>query len=80
MTNEVTVRRIQSENDLDNLQWICLEGSIEGVPQVTIRRSIHAAALASGDLTLSVEKAELIADVERAYICWQAVQRALTEL
>jgi hypothetical protein len=71
----ISVACIQSDHT-----WIVLEGSIEGIPQVTHRRSIHAAALASGALILSTEKAELIAEVERAYIRWQAVQRALAEL
>lgn len=71
----ISVRVVESDHT-----WIVLEGSVEGVPQVTHRRSIHAAALASGDLILANEKAELVAEVERAYIRWQAVQKALEEL
>lgn len=63
-----------------NTTWVVLEGTIEDFPQVTMRRSIHAAALASGDLTLSAEKSALIADVEAAYIRWKAVQEALAQL
>lgn len=71
----VSVACIQSDHT-----WIVLEGSIEGCPQVTHRRSIHAAALASGGVVLADEKAELTAEVERAYIRWQAVQEALKDL
>jgi hypothetical protein len=71
----ISIKVVESDHT-----WIVLEGSVEGFPQVTHRRSIHAAALASGDITLADEKAKLIADVETACIRWLAVQKALNEL
>ena len=61
-------------------QWVVLEGSIDGCPQATQRRSITAASLAAGTVLLADEKATLIADVTAAYNNWQAVQAALSQL
>jgi hypothetical protein len=76
----VSVKRVLIGNDHDDAKWIVLEGSIEGCPQVTKRRTVNTAALVSGDLTLAAEKAQLIADVEEYYARYQAVQAALEQL
>jgi hypothetical protein len=76
----VTVKRVTIGNDHDDTKWLILEGSIEGCPQVTKRRTINTAALVSGYLTLANEKTQLIADVEEYYARYQAVQAALQEL
>ncbi len=76
----VQVKRILLGNDHDDSKWLVLEGSIDGVPQVTKRRAINTAALASGDLSISIEKALLIADVEEYHSRFLALQDALKEL
>lgn len=76
----ITVKRILLGNDHDDSKWLVLEGSIEGVPQVTKRRTINTAALVSGDLNVSDERAKLVADVEEYYARWLAVQSAIKEL
>jgi hypothetical protein len=76
----VKVRRILIGNDHDDTKWIVLEGFIDGIPQVTKRRTINTAALVSGHLTLEGEKAQLIADVEEYYTRFMAVQVALKDL
>ena len=76
----VTIKRVLLDTDHDNQKWLVLEGSIDGCPQVTKRRTINTAALVSGDLTLANEKAQLIADVEEYYARFQAVQAALEQL
>ena len=58
-------------------EWVVLEASIDGAPAATQRRSISAAALAAGSLTLADEKAALMTDVQAAYTRWLAVQQAL---
>lgn len=67
-------------NDHDDTKWIVLEGSIDGCPQVTKRRSINTAALVSGDLDVSQERAQLVADVEEYHARWLAVQSAIKDL
>lgn len=74
------IKRVLIGNDHDDAKWVVLEGSIEGVPQITKRRTINSAALASGDTTLAAEKAALEADVTEYLARYQAVQVALTEL
>jgi hypothetical protein len=74
------VRRILSGDDLQDAQWIVLEGYIDGCPQVTTRRSINTSALVSGDLSLETEKAKLIADVNDNYARYLAVQQALSQI
>lgn len=76
----VSVKRVLIGNDHDDAKWIVLEGSIDGCPQVTKRRTINTAALVSGDLTLAGEKAQLISDVEEYYARFQAVQASLADL
>lgn len=76
----ISVKRIMLGNDHDDAKWLVLEGSIDGIPQVTKRRTINTAALVSGDLTIAAEKAALIADVEEYHARFLAVQAALTEL
>jgi hypothetical protein len=74
------VRRILSGDDLQDTQWIVLEGYIDGCPQVTTRRSISTSALVSGALSLEAEKAQLIADVNDNYARYLAMQAALLSL
>jgi hypothetical protein len=76
----VKVQRVLLGNDHDDAKWLVIEGSIEGVPQVTKRRTINTAALASGDLSISIEKALLIADVEEYHDRYLALQDALKDL
>lgn len=76
----VVVKRVLMESDHDNQKWVVLEGSIDGCPEVTKRRTINTAALVSGDLTLPAEKAQLVADVQEYYARYQAVQAALQDL
>lgn len=76
----VTVKRVVIGNDHDDAKWLVLEGSIDGVPEVTKRRTINTAALVSGDLTVGTEKAALIADVEEYHLRYLALQAALAEL
>jgi hypothetical protein len=75
----IKITRITADEHTDQ-KFLVLEGSVEGVPQVTKRRSINVAALVSGDLTLEGEKAALIADVEEYLARWGALQQALQEL
>ena len=72
----VTVKAVSGP---DPVNFVYLEGSVEGVPQVTQTRTVATAALASGALTIAGEKAALIADVEQALVNWQAAQAALQE-
>ncbi len=74
------IKRISLGNEHDDQKWLVLEGSIEGVPQVTKRRTINTAALADGSLTLQGEIDALKADVQEYYARYQAVQAALGEL
>lgn len=76
----VNVKRVLIGNDHDDTKWICIEGSIEGCPQVTKRRTINTSALADGSLTIADEKAKLIADVEEYHSRWIAVQSAIEGL
>lgn len=76
----VNVRRIMLGNDHDDTKWIVLEGSVDGCPAVTKRRTINTAALADGSLTIEAEKARLVADVEEYLARWQAVQQAVAQL
>lgn len=64
----------------DAVNFVYLEGCIEGVPQVTQIRSIASAALASGACTIASERAALVASVEQALTNWQAAQAALEQL
>ena len=77
---QVNVRRVLLGNDHDDTKWLVLEGFVGGVPEVTKRRAINTAALASGALTLAAEKARLIADVEEYLARWNAVQEQLKDL
>jgi len=76
----ITVKRISSGDPHTDTKWLVLEGTYEGVPQATKRRTINTAALASGHLLLANEKAALIADVEEYAQRYLAVQEALREL
>lgn len=72
--------KVEAVTGPDPVNFVYLKGSVEGVPQVTQTRTVAAAALASGALTIAAEKAALIADVETALTNWQAAQLALMEL
>ena len=76
----VIVKRVLIGNDHDDTKWIVLEGSVEGIPQVTKRRTINTAALVSGDTTIAAEKEALVNDVTEYLGRYQAVQDALNEL
>lgn len=76
----VKVTRISLGNAHDDQKWIVLQGEIDGIPEITKRRSINVAGLVSGALTLDSEKAELIADVEEYHARWLAVKEALKSL
>lgn len=76
----IKVERIQLDTEHDNQKWVVLQGSIDGCPAVTKRRSINTAALVDGSLTLESEKAKLIADVEEYYARYLAVQEQLKNL
>jgi hypothetical protein len=76
----IVVKRVLIGNDHDDAKWIVLEGSVEGTPQVTKRRTINTAALVSGATTLADEKAALIADVTEYLARYQTIQEALKSL
>jgi len=76
----INIKRVVIGNDHDDAKWLVLEGSVEGVPAVTKRRTINTAALVSGATTLEAEKAALIADVEEYHARYQSVQEALKDL
>ena len=76
----VQIRRIQLDTEHDNQKWVVLEGSVEGCPAVTKRRSINTACLADGSRNLADEKAKLIADVEEYHARYLAVQKQLENL
>lgn len=76
----IHVKHIPSGDAHLDQKWLVLEGSVEGVPQVTKRRTINTSALADGSLTLEAERAKLIADVEEYHARWLAVQKALGQL
>jgi hypothetical protein len=76
----VKVTRVSLMDDHEDSKWLILEGSIDGVPQVTKRRTISSAALVSGDLTIADEKAQLVADVEEYHARFLAVQEAVKGL
>ena len=76
----INIKRVLIGNDHDDTKWLVLEGSVDGIPQVTKRRTINTAALVDGSTTLSAEKAALTADVEEYLARFQAVQDALKSL
>lgn len=76
----VKITRIELETEHDNQKWVVLQGEIDGLPQVTKRRSINVGGLVDGTLTLDGERAKLIADVEEYHARWLAVQNALKAL
>lgn len=76
----ITIKHVSSGDPHTDQKWVVLEGSVEGCPQVTKRRTINSAALADGSLTIEDEIAKLTADVEEYHARWQAVQAALQGL
>ena len=75
----IKISVIKSDPHTDQ-KWLVLQGEIEGLPQVTKRRSINTSALADGSLNIETEKAKLIADVEEYYQRWLAVQDVLNQI
>ena len=59
---DVTIRQLP-EGGAD---FIVFEGSLDGEPEATQRRSVKVSALKSGDLTVEGEKQRLRAAVEQA--------------
>lgn len=76
----VKVCRVSFNDEHMDQKYLVLEGSIDGMPQLTKRVTIDTAALADGTVVLADVKAKLIADVEEYHARWVAVQQALTEL
>jgi len=76
----VTVRRVPFNDEHMDQKFLVLEGSIEGLPQLTKRVTINTSALADGTIALADAKAKLIADVDEYHARWLAVEQALTEL
>lgn len=76
----VKIKRVLIGDDHEDTKWLVLEGSIDGIPQVTKRRTINTAALVSGDLNVASEKAALIADVQEYQARYLAVQAAIADL
>jgi hypothetical protein len=76
----VKIRRVSTGDAHTDQKWLTLEGYVDGVPEVTKRRAISTAALASGDVEFEKEKAKLIADVAEYATRWEAVQEALNSL
>lgn len=76
----ITVKFITSGDEHVDQKYVVLEGSVEGIPAITKRRSINTAALVDRSLSLVDEKAKLIADVEEYHARYLAVQEQLKEL
>lgn len=76
----VKVCRVPFGDEHMDQKCLVLEGSIDGMPQLTKRVTIDTAALADGSKVLADVKAKLIADVEEYHARWLAVQQALSEL
>lgn len=76
----VKVCRIPFGDEHMDQKFLVLEGSIDGMPQLTKRVTINTSALADGTVTIAAVKAKLIADVEEYQARWEAVQRAVAEL
>ena len=64
----------------DPIGFTYLLGEIADAPAVAQVRAISNAALAAGTVTVAAEAAALRADVEAAYVNWQAAQAALAAL
>lgn len=76
----IHVKRISAGSEHLDQKWIVLEGTVDGVPEVTKRRTINTAALASGDVSFDMERDRLIADVQEYHDRWLAVQEAVKQL
>lgn len=73
----VKVERIMLDNEHDNQKWLCLRGSVEGVPAVTKRVTIAVAGLVVRPQLLDEARAKLIADVTEYhanYLMLQALE------
>lgn len=76
----VSVKRIPGDDAQTDQTWLVLEGTFDGCPQVTRRRTVALAAIVAGNTTLDAQKSALVADVEAAYARYQALQSALEQL
>lgn len=76
----VKVCRVPFNDEHMDQKFLVLEGSIEGLPQLTKRVTINTSALADGTIVLAEAKAKLVSDVEEYHARWLAVQQALNEL
>lgn len=76
----IHVKRVSAGSEHLDQKWLVLEGYVEGVPEVTKRRTINTAALVDGSLTLEGERAQLVADVQEYHDRWLAVQEAVKQL
>ncbi len=76
----IIIKRVLIGNDHEDTKWLVLEGSVEGIPQVTKRRTINTAALVSGATTVEAEIMALKSDVTEYLARYQAVQDALNVL
>lgn len=76
----VLLRRVLFGDAHMDQKFLVLEGSIEGLPQLTKRATVNTSALADGSVSISAVRAKLIADVEEYHARWLAVQAALEEL
>lgn len=67
-------------SDHENSKWIVLQAYVDDMPQLTKTGTISTAGLASGAVTIEVEKQRLIDTVNEYYVRWQAAQAALANL
>lgn len=76
----VKISRVPFNDEHLDQKFLVLQGSIDGMPQLTKTVTINTSALADGSIALADAKAKLIADVLEYQARWDAVQQALTEL
>ena len=77
---KIEIKRVELPTEHENQKFLVLEGSVEGSPELTKRRVINSAALASGALLLADEVAALRADVAEYYERWMTVQADIIRL
>ena len=77
---KVRVKRIKTESEHEDQKWIVIEGSIDGEPQLTKRRTISTSSLADGSLDIDDEIQKLKADVTEYHARWMAVTAAMLKL
>lgn len=76
----VKISRVPFNDEHLDQKFLVLQGSIDGMPQLTKTVTINTSALVDGTIALADAKAKLIADVLEYQARWNAVQQALTEL